>query len=96
MKLFCSKSNKHYLQIAIKKPFSQKIVDASAIGVGTVLVQTDDKGQLQDISYNWRFFTFEQKIAKIYRDLTAIVYAFEIYNCLTIGSKHPITILRDH
>ena len=55
------------------------MVDASVIRVGTVLVQSDDKRQMQDISYYSRRFTeSEQKIAVIFRELTAIVYALEI------------------
>ena len=73
------------------------MVDASAIEGGTVLVQTDGKGQMQVISYNLRIFTeSEQKLAVIYRELSAIVYTLEIYEILIIGSKHPITILTDH
>ena len=73
------------------------MVDASALGVGTVLMQADDKGQMQLISYKSSFFTEgEQKAAVIYRELIAIVYAVEIYDFLINGSKHPITFFTDH
>ena len=56
------------------------MVDASAIGVGIVYVHVEDKGQMQDIYYNSRIFTeSDQKNAMIYRELTAIVYALEVY-----------------
>ena len=71
--------------------------DDPAIVVGTVLVQADNKGQMQSISYNLRLFTeSEQKLALIYRELTATVYALEVYEFLIIGSKHPIEFSRDH
>ena len=79
-----------------KNPFFI-MVDASAAGMGTVLAQADNNGQMQIISYNSRLFTeSEQKIAIIYRELSAIVYALEIYEFIIIGSKHPITIFTDH
>ena len=72
------------------------LVDASAIGVGTVIVQDDDKGQMKFISYNSSFFTEpEQKIPVIYRKLSVIGYALEIYYFTIIGSKHPITTFTD-
>ena len=39
-----------------KNPFITT-VDASTIGVGTILVQADDKDQMQDKWYNSRIFT---------------------------------------
>ena len=38
----------------------------------------------------------EQKIAIVCRELTAIVFAAEIYEFLVFGSKHAITIFTDH
>ena len=62
------------------------MVDASAIEVGTVLVQPDDRRQMQGIYYKSRFFAkSEQKLAVICRELTVIVYAFENYENLIIG-----------
>ena len=73
------------------------IIYASAIGLGTVHVQADDRGQMQIITYTSRNFTkSEQKLAMICRELTAIVYAVENYELLIIGSKHPIRVLTDH
>ena len=101
-KLFSSKWNKHWRILAswhyqIQKKNIFIIVDASASGVGAILVQADDKRQMHVITYNWRNFTeSEQKIAVIYRELTAIVYAFEIYEILISCSKHLIAIFTDY
>ena len=73
------------------------MVDASATGIGTVLVQSDEHNQMQVISYNSRLFTEnEQKSAILYRELCAVAYALEIYEFIIIGSKHPITVFTDH
>ena len=64
------------------------MVDASAIGIGTVLVQSDEHNQMQVISYNSRLFTEnEQKSAIMYRELCAVAYALEIYEFIIIGSN---------
>ena len=42
------------------------------------------------------FTESEQKLALIYRELTATVYALEVYEFLKIGFKHPIEFFRDH
>ena len=56
------------------------MVDASAIRVGTVFVQADEKRQMQVISGNSPIFTeSEEKSAVTYNELTHIVYALEIY-----------------
>ena len=73
------------------------MVDASALGIGTVLDQVNDKGQMQVISYKSRIFTgSEQNLAVFYKEFTAVVFELEIYEVLIIGSKHPITIFTDH
>ena len=55
------------------------MVYASAIGAGTALVQAEEKGERQDISYTSHFLTESgQKFALTYGKLTAIVYALEI------------------
>ena len=72
------------------------MVDASSIGVGTVLFQADGKEQMQLMSCNSRLFNeSEQKVAILCREITAIVYALEIYEFLIISSNHPITIFTD-
>ena len=73
------------------------MVDAFALGVGTVLVQADDGERMQVISYSSHIFTEkEQKNAVIYREITGKVSALKIYEFLINGSKHPITIFTDH
>ena len=72
------------------------MVDASAIGVGTVLLRADGKEQMQLMSYNSRLFNeCEQKVAILSREITAIVYALEVYEFLIHSSNHPITIFTD-
>ena len=42
------------------------MVDASAVGVGTIVILADDKGRIQVVSYFSRVFTEkEQKISVI-------------------------------
>ena len=73
------------------------MVDASAIGVGTILVQADNKDQMHALSINCGIFTgSDRKLAKLYRELNAIVCTLKIYRFLLVGSKHPITFLNDH
>ena len=63
-------------------------LDAFASVVGTVLVQVDDKDQMQVISYYSGIFTGnKQKLAKKDCELTAIVYVLEIYENLLFGSN---------
>ena len=48
-------------------------------------------------SYNSRTLnTQEQKLSTLYRELLAIVYALQIYECLNIGSPHRIYMFTDH
>ena len=51
-------------------------VDASLVGIGAMLAQNDKNNKMKIVSYNSRVFTTqEQKMATIYRELTAIIYA---------------------
>ena len=78
-----------------KNTFS-KIVDASALGVGTVSVQTEDKDQSPVTSFSSRIFTERnQKINIVYPKQTAIVFSLEIDDFLINGSKHPKIIFTD-
>ena len=73
------------------------MVDASATGVGSVLVQAENKGQMQVISFISRIFNeSDQKFAVIFIELTAIDCAVEIYEFLIIGSMHAITIFAEY
>ena len=73
------------------------IIDASAIGIDTGLVQADENNQMQVISYNSRIFTEnEQKCTIMYRELGDGAYELEIKEFLIIGSRHPITVFNDH
>ena len=72
-------------------------VDASLTGVGATLAQTDENKKMRIISYNSRIFTpQEQKMATMHRELTAIIYALQVYENIIIGSKFPITMYTDH
>ena len=73
------------------------MVDASAIGVGTVLIQAVVTDQMQDLSYSSRILTGrEQKVAIVYRELIAFVFILQVFRSLTLGLKHPITIFKDN
>ena len=90
-------TQKFELTLPNTKNFFFILVDASGLGVGTVVIQADDKGQMQLISYKSNVFTeSEQKTAVIYRELIAIVYAVEFYDFLIKSSKHSITFFTDH
>ena len=70
------------------------MVDASAMGVGTVLILAYDKGQIQVLSSKSRNFTENgQKNEVIYRNLTAKLYALKIHDFLIIGAKRPLHLL---
>ena len=97
------KWNKHWHIIAKwhyqiqKRNFFKIKADASAIGVGTVLVQPDDKRRMQDIANKSRFSPeIEQKDAVIYRLSTDIFLALEIHEFLIVGFEHPITIFSNY
>ena len=73
------------------------MVDASAIGVGTVLIQTEDNEQTQVTSWTSRIFNeSKRKIDIIFCEKAATLFALKIYELSRIGSKHPITIFTDH
>ena len=72
-------------------------VDASLVGLGAVLFQTNEENTMKVICYNSRILnTQEQKLSTLDRELLAIVYALQIYEFLIIGSPHPIYIFTDH
>ena len=73
------------------------LVDASAIGFGTVLIQAAVKDQMQVLSYSSRILTGrEQKVAFMYRELIAFVFILQVYRSLTLDLKHLITIFKDN
>ena len=72
-------------------------VDASFIGFGAVLFQLNEQNKLKVISYNSRILNpQEQKLSTLDRELLGIVHALQIYECVIIGSPHPIHIFTDH
>ena len=72
-------------------------VDASFIGLGVVLFQLNEQNKMKVISYNSRILNpQEQKLSTLDRELLGIVHALQIYECLIIGSPHPIHIFTDH
>ena len=71
-------------------------VDASLIGLGTVLFQLNEQNKIKVISYNSRILNpQEQKLSTLDRELLGIVHALQIYEFVIIGSPHPIQILTD-
>ena len=72
-------------------------VDASLIGLSTVLFQLNEQNKMKVISYNSRTLNpQEQKRSTLDRELLGIVHALQIYEYLIIGSPHPIHIFTDH
>ena len=49
------------LKLPVGKKTFFNLIEASAIGVGTVLVQIDDKDQMQEVSQNCRVITESAK-----------------------------------
>ena len=55
------------------------------------------ENELKVISYNSRILnTQEQKLSTLDRELSAIVYASQLYEFLLIGSPQPVYIFTDH
>ena len=72
-------------------------VDASLIGLGSVLFQSNQQNKMKGISYNSRILNpREQKFSRLDRELLGIVDSLQIYEFLIIGSPHPIHTLTDH
>ena len=72
-------------------------VDASLIGLGAVLFQSNEQNKMKVISYNSRILNpQEQKLSTLDRELLGIVHALQIFELLITGSPHPIHIFTDH
>ena len=72
-------------------------VDASPIGLGAVLFQSNEQNKMKVISYNSRILNpQEQKLSTLDRELLGIVHALQVYEFLVSGSPHPIHIFTDH
>ena len=72
-------------------------VDASLIGLGAVLFQSNEQNQMKVMSYNSRILNpREQQLATLERELLGIIHALQIYEFIIIGSLHPIHIFTDH
>ncbi len=75
---------------------SQLIVDASPVGLGAVLAQTDEHGNCKVVSYASRSLTpTEQRYSQIEREALAITWAVtRRYHMYLYG--RPFTVVTDH
>ena len=71
-------------------------VDASSIGVGSILVQEFPTGK-RIVSFNSRVYTKdEQKMSTTARELCGVISALQTYEHYIIGSPHPVYLYTDH
>ena len=71
-------------------------VDASSIGVGSILVQEFATGK-RIISFNSRVYTKdEQKMSTTTRELCGVISALQTYEHYIISSPHPVYLYTDH
>ena len=78
-----------------KHPFHVH-VDASSIGVGSILVQEFPEGK-RIVSFNSRIYTKEeQKMSTTARELCGVISALQTYEHYLIGSPHPVYVYTDH
>ena len=71
-------------------------VDASSIGVGSILVQEFPTGK-RIVSFNSRVYTKdEQKMSTTARELCGVISALQTYEHYIIGSPHPVYLCTDH
>ena len=71
-------------------------VDASSIGVGSILVQEFPEGK-RIVSFNSRIYTKEeQKMSTTARELCGVISALQTYEHYLIGSPHPVYVYTDH
>ena len=71
-------------------------VDASSIGVGSILVQEFPEGK-RIVSFNSRIYTKEeQKMSTTARELCGVISALQTYEQYLIGSPHPVYVYTDH
>ena len=71
-------------------------VDASSIGVGSILVQEFPTGK-RIVSFNSRVYTKdEQKMSTTARELCGLIFALQTYEHYIIGSPHPVYLYTDH
>ena len=78
-----------------KHPFHVH-VDASSIGVGSILVQEFPEGK-RIVSFNSRIYTKEeQKMSTTARELCGVISALQTYEHYIIGSPFPVYVYTDH
>ena len=71
-------------------------VDASFIGVGSILVQAFPEGK-RIVFFNYRFYTKEeQKMSTTARELCGVISALQNYEPYLIGYPHPVYVYTDH
>ena len=71
-------------------------VDASSIGVGSILIQEFPEGK-RIVSFNSRIYTKEeQKMSTTARELCGVISALQTYEPYIIGSPHPVYVYTDH
>ena len=71
-------------------------VDASSIGVGSILVQEFPTGK-RIVSFNSRVYTKdEEKMSTTARELCGVISALQTYEHYIIGSPHPVYLYTDH
>ena len=72
-------------------------VDASLIGLGSVLLQLNEENKMKVISYISRIpNSQEQKLSTLDRELLGIVHALQTYESLIFESPHLTHIFTDH
>ena len=78
-----------------KHPFHVH-VDASSIGVGSILVQEFPEGK-RIVSFNSRIYTKEeQKMSTTARELCGVISALQTYEHYLIVSPHPVYVYTGH
>ena len=68
-------------------------VDALLIGLGAVLLQSNEENKMEVISFFSRIINpQEQKLSTLDRELLGMIHALQVYEFLFIGSAHPIHV----
>ena len=78
---------------------ASKIVsaDASAYGIGAVLLQLQDDGRKAPVSYISRVLSSaEKRYSQIEKEALAMTWALEKFHCYIFGSENPIVVETDH
>ena len=84
------------LEIPDTKHLFHVHVDASSIGVGSILVQEFSEGK-RILSFNSRIYTKEeQKKSTTASELCGVISALQTYERYLIGSPHPVYVYTDH